>query len=104
MTGAELLFPYEKTPQRIILACLFFAACCIGFLYQASSNHRELVLNGIFTSPLRRPTLFVRLLQQRAESSFRNRPQMSLEIHCFSSPDLGPRIERENIFSAQTSA
>jgi hypothetical protein len=48
MTGAELRFPYEKRPQKIIFACLFFAACCIGLLYEASSNHRELILNGIF--------------------------------------------------------
>jgi hypothetical protein len=37
------------------------------------------------------------------EPSIRVRPEMFGEIHIFSGPVLGPRIEQENIFSAQTS-
>jgi hypothetical protein len=38
------------------------------------------------------------------EPSIRVRPEMFREIHLFSGPVSGPRIEQENIFSAQTSA
>jgi hypothetical protein len=42
------------------------------------------------------------LPRNEAEPAIRVRPEMFGEIHVFSGPVLGPRMEREYIFHAQT--
>jgi hypothetical protein len=58
MTSATLSYPYRPKTSSMAFACVFFGSGALVMGNHAASNHRELILNGIFHFSVYGATVF----------------------------------------------